>query len=101
MLSLILPGGKSIMLWKIFIEIGFFIGLLANALLFIPQAIKLYRLKRAEEVSFITFFGFNLIQTFTAIHAYIVHDVLLLVGSVLAIITCGTVTYFAFIYRLR
>lgn len=87
------------MFWQNFIETGFFIGLLVNALLFVPQAIKLYRLKSSQGISMITFAGFNVIQAFTAMHAYLVHDTLLLLGYVFSFITCGAVTLFAFLYR--
>lgn len=85
--------------WKDLAEIGFFLSLLANALLFVPQALKLYRAKTAKGVSFLTFFGFNIIQTFTGIHAYLANDWILLIGSVLALFTCGIVTTLAYIYR--
>ena len=87
------------MLWRYLIEAGFFIGLLTNALLFVPQAIKLYRVKTTKEISSLTFLGFNIIQFFTGIHAYLASDYLLLTGSVLAFITCGVVTVLAFLYR--
>lgn len=89
------------MWWKYFINAGFFIGLLVNATLFVPQAIKLYRIKTAKEVSPLTFLGFNIMQAFTAIHAYLAKDALLFLGMVLSFITCGAVTYLAFLYRLR
>ena len=89
------------MIWKSFIELGFFIGLLINALLFIPQAVKLYRAKTTKGVSAITFLGFNVIQLFTAVHAYSAHDSLLLIGTLLSFVTCGVVTFFAFAYRLQ
>jgi MtN3 and saliva related transmembrane protein len=85
--------------WKYLAEIGFSISLLANAILFVPQALKLYRAKTAKGVSFLTFFGFNIIQTFTAIHAYLTSDWILLMGSVLALFTCAIVTTLAYIYR--
>lgn len=89
----------AIMNLKFFLETGFFLGLLANAFLFVPQALALYRLKESKSVSLITFLGFNVIQVFTAIHAYLVSDSLLLIGSILAFITCGTVTFLVFLYR--
>lgn len=88
-------------MWTLILQAAFFLGLLANALLFIPQAARLYRLKRSEEVSFLTFFGFNIIQSLTAIHAAIEHDWLLLIGSILAFLTCGAVSALSLYYRLR
>jgi len=89
------------MIWRYLVETGFFLGMIVNALLFIPQAIKLYKVKTTKEISFLTFLGFNIIQMFTAIHAYLVHDYLLLIGSILALITCGMVTFLAIKYHYR
>jgi MtN3 and saliva related transmembrane protein len=86
-------------MWITFIETAFFIALVANAAVFIPQAIKLYRTKSSREVSFATFLAFNIIQLLTAAHAYLANDILLLVGSILSFITCAIVTYLAFLYR--
>lgn len=82
-----------------FAETCFFFSLVANALLFIPQAYKLYRAKTAKEVSFLTFFGFNIIQIFTLIHAYIANDRILFFGSFLAFFACAIVTTLAYLYR--
>lgn len=83
------------------LEAAFFLALVANALLFVPQAWKLYKLKTSKELSLATFFGFNIIQVLTAIHAYLGNDILLLIGSVLAFISCGAVTYLSLLYRFR
>lgn len=89
------------MSWVSLIETAFLIALVANAIVFIPQAIKLYRAKSSHGVSFATFFSFNIIQALTAIHAYLGMDILLLIGSGLSLITCGVVTCLAFVYRQR
>ncbi|MGD9153363.1 MAG: PQ-loop domain-containing transporter [Gammaproteobacteria bacterium] len=75
------------------IEIFFACGLLINAVLYAFQVIKLYKLKSSEGVSFITFFGFALIQIFTTLHGYIHHDILLTLGTALGVLTCGTVSF--------
>lgn len=85
-------------MWVTIIEVAFFLSLIANAILFIPQAYKLYKLKTSKEVSSITFLGFNVIQMLTAIHAYLAGDKLLLIGMLLAFITCGTVTFLSILY---
>jgi MtN3 and saliva related transmembrane protein len=85
--------------WRLFTEIGFSLSLTANALLFVPQAIKLYRAKSAKGVSFLTFFGFNIIQIFAGLHAYFANDGILLVGNIFALITCGVVAALAYLYR--
>jgi MtN3 and saliva related transmembrane protein len=71
------------------IEAGFSVGLLINALLFIPQILAIYRAKSAKGV---TFFGFNLIQLFTMFHGLIKKDYLLTLGYLLSLITSGIVT---------
>jgi MtN3 and saliva related transmembrane protein len=88
------------MLWfKNFIETFFSLGLFINALLFIPQIIKLYKTKSSEGFSLITFFGFNFIQIFTIFHGYLHHDILLMFGYILSFVTCGSVTYLIILYK--
>jgi MtN3 and saliva related transmembrane protein len=87
------------MLLKYFIEIVFSVGLFINALLFIPQIIKLYKTKDSEGLSLVTFVGFNLIQLFAVFHGYLHKDYLLMAGFLLSIITCGTVTIMIILYK--
>lgn len=81
------------------IETGFFISLLINAFLFIPQARAIYKTKNSEGVSITTFFGFNIIQGFNILHAYHVKDWLFFFGMLASFITCALVTCLAFWYR--
>jgi len=81
------------------VEIGFSIGLLANALLFIPQIIAIIKNKSAKGVSLITFLGFNIIQLFTLFHGLILQDYILALGYLLSILTCGTVTFLVIYYN--
>ena len=60
------------------IQTIFELGLFINAILFIPQAVKIVKDKGAKDVSFVTFFGFWLITLFVILHAYIAEDYLLL-----------------------
>jgi MtN3 and saliva related transmembrane protein len=85
--------------FRFLLETGFFLCMVVNALLFIPQAIKLYKAKSSKDISIVTFLGFNIIQSFMIIHGYIVGDSLLMLGSFLSLITCGVVTILAFIYK--
>ncbi len=82
-----------------FVESAFALGLFVNAVLFIPQAIAIHKSKSALGQSLITFAGFNLIQIFTILHAYIHKDYLLLVGYLAALISCGAVTILIVLYR--
>lgn len=81
------------------IEVVFSLGLFFNAILFIPQALRIARSKSAEGVSLFTFIGFNLMQIFTVLHAYFAKDYVLMIGFLLSFITCGAVTCLALKYR--
>lgn len=87
-------------MFKTIIEIGFSLGLFANVMLFVPQILKLYKLKKPQGLSIITFGGFNLIQAFTMMHGYLANDYILFFGSLLSLITCGTVTMLIFWYSI-
>jgi MtN3 and saliva related transmembrane protein len=82
-----------------FIEIMFGLGLFFNALVFIPQAIALFKQKSAKEVSLLTFLGFNIMQVFTILHGYLVKDYVLMWGFILSFVTCGAVTCLIFLYK--
>lgn len=81
------------------IEIVFILGLFINATLFIPQIIKLYKTKKSEDVSLLTFAGFNFIQLFVILHGYLHKDYLLMIGYILSFLMCGTVTWMVVLYR--
>jgi signal transduction histidine kinase/uncharacterized protein with PQ loop repeat len=81
------------------IEFAFSSALFVNALIFIPQAIKIFKEKSAEGVSVLTFFGFLLIQIAIIGHGLIHNDKLLIWGYVLSVITCGSVVLLALYYR--
>lgn len=83
------------------IESYFMISLIVNAILFIPQIVRLLKIKDSKELSFITFFGFNLIQIAVILHGYIKKDYLLLFGNLLSLITCGLVTILIVYYRIK
>jgi MtN3 and saliva related transmembrane protein len=86
--------------WAIkLVDFIFAAGLFVNAMLFIPQAIRIYKNKHAKDLSLITFVGFVLSQLSAVIYGYLHHDYILAGGYVLALITCGTVTGLAFRYR--
>ncbi len=83
------------------IELVFSLGLFVNAALFIPQGIRILIKKDAKEISFITFFGFLLIQLSTVLHGYIKKDHLLAFGTLASMITCGWVVLLVLYYRLK
>lgn len=88
----------QIEVFSVFIESIFGLCLLFNAVVFIPQAVKVYRTKNVGGLSLITFIGFNIVQFFTILHGVINHDLILVYGNVLALITCGVVTFFIIKY---
>ncbi|MDR2268425.1 MAG: hypothetical protein LBD81_03180 [Holosporaceae bacterium] len=82
-----------------FVEVAFGLCLFANALLFVPQALKIYKTKSAKNLSLATFAGFNVIQVITALHGYIFKDLVLMYGSMLVLVSCGTVTLLIVLYK--
>ncbi|HLX53790.1 MAG TPA: PQ-loop domain-containing transporter [Aquella sp.] len=84
---------------KFFIEFIFSIGLFINSLLYVPQIIRLYKIKHANDISLTTFAGFNLISIFIFLHAYIKNDTLLMIGYALTLATNTTVTLLIIWYR--
>lgn len=89
------------MWFKNFIEVAFSLSLFINALLFIPQILKLLKAKNSEEVSFLTFGGFWLIQLFMTLHGLIKGDVLLVIGCAFSLMSCGAVVFLMVLYRFK
>ncbi|MBN2689242.1 MAG: hypothetical protein JXR42_01360 [Gammaproteobacteria bacterium] len=83
------------------IEVIFSCGLFINAMLFIPQAIKLFKTKDSRELSLLTFAGFNVIQAFVILHGIVEKDPLLIIGYTFSFMTCGSVTVLTLRYRLK
>jgi MtN3 and saliva related transmembrane protein len=77
----------------------FGVGLLGNAMLFVPQALAVWRKKSDEGISLITFGGFNVLQAIGIVHGVYQHDLSLIVGLGASLLTCGTVTGLTLYYR--
>lgn len=86
---------------KTSIEFIFSVALLINALLFIPQIIKIFREKTAKSLSLLTFLGFFLIQLVIVLHGFINHDYLLTSGYLLSMLTCGLVVALILFYKYK
>ncbi len=86
---------------KDLIELAFSAALFFNALIFVPQIIRIAREKSAKGVSLLTFTGFLLVQFTIVLHAVITHDYILLGGYVLSMLTCGSVILLILRYRKR
>jgi MtN3 and saliva related transmembrane protein len=74
-------------------------GMLVNAALFVPQALRIWRTKTAAGVSVLSFAGFNAMQIIGALHGYLQGDHALMVGMVASALTCGSVTLLAARYK--
>lgn len=84
-----------------FVALIFGLGLLGNALLFVPQALAVWRKKSDEGVSLLTFGGFTVLQALGIVHGLYERDLSLTVGMAASIVTCGTVTSLTLIYRIQ
>ncbi len=81
------------------IETGFSLGLFINALLFLPQIIKLYKTKNSKSFSLLTFGGFCVIQLFVILHGIIHRDYLLAIFTGLSFLMCGVLVGMILFYR--
>jgi MtN3 and saliva related transmembrane protein len=86
---------------KYFIELFFGVGMFINALLFLPQIIKLYKTKKTKGLSLITFVGFNIIQLFSFLHGYIHNDKIFMFGMLLSFFLCGSITFLIIFYNVN
>ena len=86
---------------KEIVAVIFGLGLLGNALLFVPQALAVWRKKTDEGVSLITFGGFSILQIIGIVHGAYQHDWSLILGMSASLLTCGTVTLLTAFYRVK
>jgi MtN3 and saliva related transmembrane protein len=77
------------------VAVIFGFAMLANAVLFIPQAWRIWKTETAEGVSLTTFAGFNALQFIGALHGYYQGDRALMVGMLATLVSCGAVTLLA------
>lgn len=90
------------MLWiENIIEVMFTLGLFINALLFLPQIIKLIKVKNAQGLSLLTFGGFSFINFFVMLHGFLHKDYLLLAGYTLSFTMCFIVTLLIIAYKVE
>ena len=86
---------------KQFVAVIFGLGLLCNALLFVPQVLAVWRKKSDEGISVITFGGFSVLQIIGIVHGLYQHDLSLILGMSASLISCGSVTCLTLLYRFR
>jgi len=89
----------TINFWENIIEVTFGLALFINALLFVPQAIRMFREKSAVGVSLLTFLGFLLIQFVVVLHGVIHQDYPLIAGYLLSMLSCGVVVALILSYK--
>ncbi len=73
------------------INLVFSIALFINALLFIPQALKIVKEKTSKAISLPMFSGFLLIQLSAVLYGIIHKDKVIAIGYLLSMLTCGAV----------
>lgn len=86
---------------KEIVAVIFGLGLLCNALLFVPQVLAVWRKKTDEGISLITFGGFSILQVIGIVHGVYQHDPSLIIGMTASLLSCGSVTGLTIFYRLR
>jgi len=86
---------------KEIVAVIFGLGLLCNALLFVPQVLAVWRKKTDEGISLITFGGFSVLQVIGVVHGIYQHDLSLILGMAASFVSCGSVTALTVFYRLR
>jgi MtN3 and saliva related transmembrane protein len=94
-------GGRKGIGMKEFVAVIFGLGLLCNALLFVPQAIAVWRKKSDEGISLITFGGFSVLQAIGIVHGLYQRDPSLILGMAASLLSCGTVTLLTIYYRVQ
>ena len=77
---------------KEIVAVMFGLGLLCNALLFVPQVLAVWRKKTDEGISLITFGGFSVLQVIGVVHGMYQRDLSLILGMAASFLSCGTVT---------
>jgi MtN3 and saliva related transmembrane protein len=86
---------------KEIVAVIFGLGLLGNALLFVPQVVAIWRKKSDEGISLITFGGFSILQVIGIVHGLYQRDPSLIFGMAASLLTCGSVTGLTLFYRTR
>ena len=83
------------------VAVIFGLGLLCNALLFVPQVLAVWRKKTDEGISLITFGGFSILHVIGVVHGIYQRDPSLILGMAASLLSCGTVSALTLFYRVR
>lgn len=76
---------------KTIFDILFDISLFVNAIIMLPQLVRILRSKVVEGLSLTSFAGIFLLQLIMAIHGYFYHDFNLMIGMFFAMIVSGSI----------
>ena len=88
-------------IYSYFVKTAFSLALFVNALLFIPQAVRILKQSSAESVSLQTFTGFLIIQIISIAYGFEVKDWILTFGFALSAVACSSVILLALFFRLK
>jgi MtN3 and saliva related transmembrane protein len=77
----------------------FGLGLMGNAMLFLPQAFAIWKKRSAAGISLLSFAGFNVVQFVGVLHGWFERDWPLLAGMLASLLTCGSVTLLTVRFR--
>lgn len=83
------------------IEFLFGAALFINALLFLPQIYTLIKTKDAKGTSFVTFFGFSVLQLITITYGFMQRDAVLAWGTIPSFMLCALISTLIISYRRR
>jgi MtN3 and saliva related transmembrane protein len=86
---------------KDLVALVFGLGMGLNALLFVPQALSIWRTGKADGVSLVTFGGFNALQALGVAHGILQKDWSLAFGMMASLLTCGSVTLLTMKLRIN
>jgi len=86
---------------KEIVAVIFGLGLVGNAILFVPQGVAVWRKKSDEGISLITFGGFSILQAIGIVHGAYQRDASLVLGMAASLLSCGSVTLLTLFYRIR
>ena len=84
---------------KDLVEGQYGMGLLINALLYIPQAVRIFQQKASDELSLIMFVGFWLLTLSQVIYGFYIGNHLIAWGTSATLITSGLVLCLIIAYR--
>lgn len=90
--------GSIFMLLRI-VDAIFAFSLFVNAMLFLPQAYKIFKEKSSKGVSIFTFLGFCLLQLAAIVYGYFHNDKILFLGYFISFMACSMVVILSLKYK--